>query len=196
MDAKKPSLTPKQRRFVEEYAASDGNAVQAYFRAFGRKNKDGKKRSYVGASVAATRLLKDASIAAELQAAQEAYAKAMRVSKMRSLRELAALAFADPDDLYEPDPDSNGLPRPRSWADIPAAARKAIASVKVKRKRLRAGKDKTEWEVEEVEYRLHSKTEALDKLCRKLGFYANAGDAGEKAPAPLVIGGDADPGAL
>jgi phage terminase small subunit len=167
---KKPGLTLKQRRFVEEYAA-DPNAVQAYFRAFGRLTSKGKRRTYGGAAKSAQRLLQNDAILSELSAALDAWRKRVEVTKERVLAEVAALAFADPDDLYEPDEDNRGLPKARAWRDIPVAARKALQSVKIKRRRLVSDEDETAWEVEEVEYRHHSKPAELDKLCKRLGFY-------------------------
>jgi phage terminase small subunit len=179
------TLTLKQRRFVEEYAA-DGNAVQAYFRAFGRETTKGNRRSYRGAQSQASVLLSNPIILAELEQANGEYARRVRVDKERVLAELAALAFSDPDDIYEPDPDNNDLPAPKRWRDIPAMARKAIQSVKVKRRRLKGDKDATAWEVEELEYRFHSKTDALDKLCKKLGFYG--GEDADTAAGALLRG--------
>lgn len=171
MDAKKPRLTPNQRRFVEEYAGDDGNAVQAYFRAFGRLTRDGKRRSYVAARKQASDLLTLPHIQAEIKAAQDAYAAKVRVSKLRVIRELAAIAFADTGDLFEPDPDNAGLPRPRPWGDVPTATRRAVQTVKVRRKRLKSDRDETTWEVEEIDFKFHPKGDALDKLCKRLGIY-------------------------
>lgn len=180
-------LTLKQRRFVEEYAA-DPNAFQAYVRAFGRYTSKGVLRSYGAAREQARRLLTKPDIQAEIAAAQEAWAARVGVTKERVLSELAALAFADPDDVYEPDSDNGGLPAPKSWRDLPPAARKAIQSVKVRRKRLKADRDSvTQWEVEELEYRFHSKTDALDKLCKRLGFYAAEAPGDQKAQVPVDI---------
>lgn len=177
-------LTLKQRRFVEEYAG-DPNGVQAYFRAFGRNKSDGKPRSYDCASEQARRLLEKPEVQAELARAQEAWQLRVGVNKERVLSELAAVAFADPDDVYEADDDNGGLPRPRSWRDVSPAARKAIQSVKVKRKRLASDSDETAWEVEELEYRFHPKLDALDKLCKRLGLFV-AEDAGDK-PAGVPV---------
>lgn len=41
------------------------------------------------------------------------------------------------------------------------------------------------YEVEEVEYKFASKLDALDKLCKKLGFYA--ADAGEDEAASGAV---------
>lgn len=165
-------LTLKQRRFVEEYAA-DGIAVQAYFRAFGRSTSRGKRRTYRGAQNASSVLLSNPIIQAELAAAQDVWKKRIGIDKERVLNELAAVAFADADDVYEPDEANRGLPIPRPWRDIPPATRKAIQSVKIKRKRLVSDEDETAWEIEELEYRFHPKMDALDKLCKKLGLFAD-----------------------
>ncbi len=180
-------LTLKQRRFVEEYA-TDPNAVQAYFRAFGRDTSKGSRRSYKGAQSQASILLSNPIIQAELEAAQAAWQKRVGVDKARVLAELAAIAFADPDDVYQPDPNNGGMPAPRAWRDIPPAARRAIQSVKVKRRRLANDRDETAWEVEEVEYRFHPKLDALDKLCKRLGLIApdEADDTQKAVPVELV----------
>ena len=154
-------LTEQQLRFCEEYAARP-NACQAYRRAFGPV-------AYNTARTEGPRLLANPAIAAEVEAAREHYRTAVRVDAERVLREVAAVAFADPADLYEPDPSNQGLPTPRPWGDVPPAARKAVASVRVKRKKLKAVGEAA-WEIEELEYRTHSKLDALDKLCRHLGL--------------------------
>ena len=81
-------LTARQKRFVAEYAAGDGNATLAYFRAYGRKTRTGALRTYKGAQNAAAVLLSNPIISAEIEAAQAGYARAVRVSKLRVLREL------------------------------------------------------------------------------------------------------------
>lgn len=167
-------LTAKQKRFVEEYAA-DGNAVQAYFRAFGRNTSKGKKRSYKGAQKQSSLLVSNPIIATEIEAANEEYHRKTRVSKQRVIREVAGIAFLDPDDVFESDPDNDGRPIVKQWKDIPPAARRAIAGLKVKRKRLVSPNDETTWEVEDIDVKFHSKDSALDKLCKRLGFYEDKG---------------------
>ena len=163
-------LNAKQRRFVEEYAA-DKNATQAYFRAYGRKTQKGTKRTYHSAQSAASQLLSNVMIQAELAIAEKAYRDRTRVSKDRVIREIAALAFYDNDDIFEPDPNNNNLPTPRPWDEIPIAARKAIQSVEIDRKRLVSDEDGTAWEIEKIRYKMAPKSAELDKLCKKLGFY-------------------------
>lgn len=179
-----PKLTEKQRRFVAEYAA-DPNAVQAYFRAYGRTKADGKTRSYGVAAESARRLLQKPEIQAELEQAQAEYASRTRVSKGRVLREVSAVAFADPADAFDPDPNGGPL-LARPLHKIPAATRRAIQSVKVKRRRI-AGNGSEVYEVEEVEYKFASKLDALDKLCKRLGFYTDEANAPKDGKAVIIL---------
>lgn len=179
-----PKLTEKQRRFVAEYAA-DENAVQAYFRAFGRTTAKGTTRSYRAAQVNASKLLSTAIIQQELEKAREEYAARVRVSKGRVLREVSAVAFADPADAFDPDPNGGPL-LARPLHKIPAATRRAIQSVKVKRRRI-AGNGSEVYEVEEVEYKFASKLDALDKLCKRLGFYTDEATAPKGGRAVIIL---------
>jgi phage terminase small subunit len=179
-------LTANQKRFVEEYAA-DGNATQAYFRAYGRRTSSGKLRTYRTAQVQASKLLSTPIIAAEVKAAHDAYAARVRVTKARVLREVAAVAFADPADAFDPDPNGGPLVA-KKLHDIPAATRRAIQSVKVKRRRIAGGGNEVYevYEVEEVEYKFASKMDALEKLFKKLGFYAGDPEEAAKTLASVV----------
>lgn len=179
-----PKLTEKQRRFVAEYAA-DPNAVQAYFRAYGRAKADGKTRSYGATAESARQLLNKPEIQAELAHAQAEYARRTGVSKGRVLREVSAVAFADPADAFDPDPNGGPL-LARPLHKIPAATRRAIQSVKVKRRRI-AGNGSEVYEVEEVEYKFASKLDALDKLCKRLGFYSDEATAPKDGRAVIAV---------
>lgn len=177
---KRPMLTANQKRFCEEYIL-DRNAVQAYFRAFGRKARTGKRRSYKGASEAARALLENPGIRAEISAGLKALGRQCKTDAVRWWREVAFIAYADPDDLYEPDDANGGLPVPRPWRELSAAARRTVAAVRVKRRRLKA-EDGEVYEIEELEYRTHPKLEALDKLAKHFGYYK------ELPPLEAVLG--------
>lgn len=159
--AEEPELTERELRFVSEYIA-DPIAVRAYMRAFVCK-------SYNTARTNSSKLLAQANIKAEIDAAREARAKECGASFKRTLRKLASIAFGDPDDLYVADPENGGLPKPRPWDEIPAHARKNITSVKLKRRKLK-GADDCLYEVEELEYKTLDPMAALDKLCKYLGI--------------------------
>lgn len=167
-------LTPKQRLFVTEYVI-DRNGTQAYFRAFGRNKSNGQPRSYHVATEQARRLLAKPEVQRELAAAEADYARRVRVSKLRVLRELALIAFMDPADAYEPDP-SGGMDVPKPMSRITPALRRVIQSSRTKRRRI-VGEGQELYEVEEVEYKFASKQAALESLCKKLGFYKDEGKA-------------------
>ena len=152
-------LTPRQRRFVEEYMI-ENNAVQAYRRAF-------PKCTYGAAATESIKLLKNPQIRRELWAARKAHARRCRVDADRVTRELAAIAFADIRDVFG---DGYEL---RSLDDIPPATRRAIARMTVK---------VTEGGAELVSVSLLPKVEAIDKLARRLNLYR------ELPPLEMVLG--------
>src|SRR5262245_23570980 len=121
-------LTPNQRRFVSEYVV-DRNGTRAYLRAFPGTGYQAARRS-------ASDLLTNPDIRREVEAAAWEHARRCEISARRVLREVAIVAFADVGDVFDADPHT-GLPTPRNWADVPPAARRAVQSVKVKRRRLR-----------------------------------------------------------
>lgn len=159
-------LTANQRRFCLEFGY-DRNAVQAYIRAFGEYTSNGNRRSYKAAADSAQKLLENPGIAAEILAAERAYAKRCGYSNRKVLREIAAVAFADAADVCET--DKTGATVAKTIGKIPVATRKAIQSVKVKRRRIAGAADEV-YEVEEVEYKLADKLVALEKLARRLGL--------------------------
>lgn len=85
------SLTPKQRRFVNEYCV-DENATQAAIRAGYSEN---------GAGQQAHLLLKNIEIAGAIAERMEEVAVAASVTPEMVLREWAKIAFADPNELVD-----------------------------------------------------------------------------------------------
>ena len=155
-----PALTEQQLRFVQEYAA-DPNATQAYRRAF-------PGTTYLTARVEGCKLLTNPNVQAELKAARAEYARRARVSGVRVLKELAGIAFVDPADAFDPDPNGGpGVLRPLH--EIPPAARRAIESVKVKRRLIYAN-ERERVELESAEYKFAPKVPALDKLGKYMGL--------------------------
>ena len=155
-------LTEGELRFCEEYAAAP-SATQAYRRAF-------PGTSAKVASVGAVRLLAKVRVRGHVLKLRKAYLRQVDVDALKTLNELAGVAFADIGDLFEPDPDNGGLPKPRKWADVPPAARRAIQTVRVTRRRLREKGAATEWEIESLEFKAHPKLDALKTLCQYLGL--------------------------
>ena len=85
------SLTPKQRRFVNEYCV-DENATQAAIRAGYSEN---------GAGQAAHKLLKSAEIQAAIKERMEECAVAASITPEMIVREWAKVAFGNPDDIVQ-----------------------------------------------------------------------------------------------
>lgn len=153
--AGKAELTPKQQRFVEEYLA-DCNGTQAAIRA-GYSARTAQEQ--------ASRLLSKVMVQEAIAAGRKKLSTAAEASAERVLREYLALAFSDVGQIL----DFTGTdPHLRPAKDVPEAARRAIQSVKVKRYTEGHGDDAREVEV--TEFRLWSKTDALEKLARHLGL--------------------------
>lgn len=150
-----------ERQFLEEYVANDENAVRAYMKVFGN--------GYKVSSVLSTRLLEEVRIQEELKAVKAEYARRVRVSPAKVLKELALIAFADPGEAFEPDP-SGGQDIPKPMSKITPATRRAIGAAKTKRRRI-VGEGQELYEVEEVAYTFANKIAALDSLCKKLGLF-------------------------
>lgn len=85
------SLTPKQRRFVNEYCV-DENATQAYIRA---------GYAQEGAGQAAHKLLKNAEIQEAIAERMEELAVAASITPEWVVAQWAKIAFADPNDLVD-----------------------------------------------------------------------------------------------
>ncbi len=157
-------LTPRQERFLGEYL-TDLNGTAAYRRAF-------PACSYNTARTEAARLLANPCIRSELAAARRDVKRLTQATAERVIQEIAAIAFADVFDLFDHTPDGLAL---RSFRDVPPEARRAIASLKVKRvvtrTRTTDGGETVTETVDVIQVRLAQKLAALDKLARHLGLY-------------------------
>lgn len=150
-------LTDRQQAFVDEYL-KDLNATAAYKRA-------GYKAQGRAAENNASRLLGNAGVKAAIEAAQAERAQRVKVEGDDVLRELLRVALSDIGQVL----DFSGTdPHLRPCRDIPEAARRAIAAVKVRRYTEGRGDDAREVEV--TEFKLWDKLAALDKLAKHLGL--------------------------
>jgi phage terminase small subunit len=112
-------LNSQQKRFVEEYLVSL-NATDAYRKA------GYKARGYNVAEVNASRLLRNAKVAAVINAAKVERSQRNEISADRVLQEAARLAFLDIRQLY----DDQGTLLPLSqWPDEVAAAVAGIETI-------------------------------------------------------------------
>jgi phage terminase small subunit len=151
-------LTERQAAFVREYLF-DLNATAAYQRA-GYKAASGRS-----AENAASRLLGNVGVQRGIQAGQQAKRARLQLAADQVIDEVRNLAFSDIGDIL----DFNGeQPKMKPANEIPAAARRCIASFKTKR--YVEGKGDDAQVVEITEFKLWDKIAALNKLCAHLGI--------------------------
>ena len=156
------SLSPKQKRFVDEYLL-DLNSTQAAIRA---------GYSLKTAHSAGPRLLENVDVAAAIDAAKSARSESTNINAARVLEEIAHMAFYDPADLMiegEPDADTDaaavvngrevyGLRSPADIKRLPENLRRAIIGW---------GWDRNQ----NFTVKLADKSKALDQLARHLALY-------------------------
>lgn len=140
-------LTAKQKKFVEEYLI-DLNATQAAIRAGYSPNTAQEQSS---------RLLSNVMVKNEIDKAMAERSRRTGISQDRVLRELAKIAFVNPNDVIN---FSDATVKMTSEENLAA-----IASVKVKKIPGEYG-DATEREI-----KLYDKLKALDLLGKHLGIY-------------------------
>ena len=154
------ALTAKQKKFIEEYLI-DLNATQAAIRAGYSPNTAQEQSS---------RLLSNVMVKNEIDKAMAQRSRRTGISQDRVLRELAKIAFVNPNDVIN---FSDATVKMTSEENLAA-----IASVKVKKIPGEYG-DATEREV-----KLYDKLRALDLLGRHLGMFKDKieinGDMGVK----------------
>lgn len=141
-------LTPKQRRFIDEYLI-DLNATQAAIRA-----GYSEKTAYsIG-----VQLLKKLEIQAEIQKRRNRLQNKLEITQERVLQELAAIAFANGAD-YAKVVNSGLLPTVEMipTEELPPEKLPAIAGIKANQYG--------------VEVKLHDKVKALELLGKYLGTF-------------------------
>lgn len=147
------ALTPKQARFAEEYLV-DLNAAAAARRA-GYSPRTADRTGHD--------LLRKPEIAAAIEGGRKAQSERAGLDAERVLREFAAVALADVGDVLD---FTGEHVRLRPAKDIPESARRAIASIKVKRYFEGHGDDAKEVEV--IEYRFWPKLDALREVAARV----------------------------
>jgi phage terminase small subunit len=150
-------MTPKQRRFAEEYLI-DLNAA-AYKRA-------GYRATGHSAEVNASRLLRNAEVQRMIREGQHSRTHRTHLAADRVLNELAAVAFSDITDYCEWGTEGIRL-KPR--AQIPAGV--AASADEVSQSSQDGG-----W----IKLRLTNKNVALDHLSRHLGVCADGQKPGTR----------------
>ncbi len=146
-------LTPRQRRFVEEYLI-DLNATRS-----------AKTAGYAesSASVAGSELLANPKIATAVTIAQAERSARTAINADRVLREVARLAFFDAGEVFDFNGDSITL---KPGKEIPEDARRAIVGVKIRTHKV-LGDSRSET----LEVRLADKRASLELLMRHMGLF-------------------------
>jgi phage terminase small subunit len=163
-------LTIQQIKFCELYAEK-GNATQAFVDAgFEAGSRD-------SAHVLAWRLLRNEGIRELIRTLREEAATAARASVNRIAAALANVAFADRRELFTPE----GLLRPpREWPDDIASA---VESIKFE-------------DGEPSEVKTGRRMDALRALAAWRKMIGADAETPKPPPAPLVVGGEANPDLL
>lgn len=143
-------LTEKQKRFCEEYL-TDLNAAQAAIRS-GYSEDTAKEQ--------ASRLLTNVNVQAYVAELQEIRSKKVECTSEMVLKELMKLGFSNVSDL------KNNWEEFKSWDEIPEEKKHIIQEVETITSKNKEGTETTRLKV-----KLHSKTDALEKIAKHIGFY-------------------------
>jgi len=161
-------LIPKQLKFVEEYL-TDRNAKQAAIRAGYSKRT---------AHSQGQRLLKRPDVKKAIEEAMAIASDRNGATVDRIVTELLAVGISDIGDILDFTGEKVRLREPHK---IPDHARRAISSVKVKRRM--EGMDR----VEIIEFKLWDKMAALDKLGRYRGMFVDRQEITGANGGPLEL---------
>lgn len=154
-------LTPKQKRFVEEYVV-DLNGTQAAIRAgFNAQT----------ANVRGSQLLALDHVRAAIDEAIRERSIRAGITADRVLEELSRIAFSDVGNYVEYGPDGVRI---KDSADVDTRALSEVSEVETK-----AGKN--------TKFKLYDKVAALDKLGRHLGLFNERVEVSGKGGGPVEI---------
>lgn len=165
-----PALTPKQRRFVEEYLV-DLNATQAAIRA----GYSARTARQAGAEALSKPVIAEA-VAAEMQRRETR----SRVKAFRVLEELAPLCYSSLDHYR-----IGRSGHVRLTPDAPPDAMRAVAAIKRKRREIEREDGKPPVVEVETEIKLWDKNTALTNAMKHLGMLIDRHEVSGKGGAPL-----------
>lgn len=170
-------LPPKHAKFVDLYLLDPQNSAKAY------RDAGYKCKSDATAGTNARRLLQNAAVKSEIARRTAEISSKVDVNAARLLQEIKLVAYSDIANLLEEAED--GTARMKPWSEIPEHARRAIASIKVKRYREGTGPDARRVEV--TEFKLWGKTAAHDQIARHLGMFKDRLDVQVSGQVQQVI---------
>ena len=171
MAARRRALTDRQELFCLEYLA-DLNATRAAIRA----GYSARTADRIGPE-----LLGKTWVRQRIETLFAERASRCGVEADRVVKELAVVAFSDMGEVLDFAGDSLRLRKP---SEIPEAARRALASVKVRR--YTEGTGVAAQEVETTEFKLHDKMTALTRLAQHLGLLVKRHEHTGHKGAPIA----------
>ena len=152
-------MNDKHKRFIQEYLI-DLNATQAAIRA-----GYSKKTAYsIG-----QQLLKKLEIQKAIQELQDKRSERLEITADMWLRELWLIDHSDLRNYLDIDPDTGAI-RAKGFDEMPEGTSRALEAIKENRviKEDSDGKKTTVYD--KVEFKLHSKNQALEMIGKHLGF--------------------------
>lgn len=166
------ALTPKQQRFVEEYVV-DFNGAEAARRA-GYSKRSAKE--------IASQLLARPEIAAAVKAAAQKVSHATQLTAEEWWRELGGIVRLDAGDVFDFSGDTITL-KPAN--QIPAHARRAISSIRIRRKT--RVEDEQEVLDEDIDVQFHSKLGGTGQAGKALGILTEKVEHSGKVETAAVM---------
>lgn len=153
-------MTPRQRRFVDEYLV-DLNATQAAIRAGYAPDR---------AHVTGSQLVANSKVARAISVRQIAITRRIERSQDDVAMRLAGIAWTDMTDIAE---WGDGRFVLRDSSELSEAARAAVKTLKVRRRRemVGSGRDAVPWEVESIEVQLDDRLRAAELFGRHIGMW-------------------------
>lgn len=158
---RRPKTYAKFKLLAAEYVATRFNGVQAWLRVFPGANYGTAKKEM-------SKIVTTPDFLAELEIARQEYAERMNCTPGRLTDRLVAIAFADIRDAFTPG-GKGQFDTPVPLTEMDPLTRSAIQVAKAKMGP--KGKGRKKAAVIEVEYKMHSPMEALEKLCKIFGLY-------------------------
>jgi len=162
MPDSKSQLTPKQKRFVEEYLI-DLNATQAIRGGYSKKRAD---------QIACENLRKP-EIQKAVQKAMAERSQRTEITQDRVLRELAVLGFSNLEDFVEWGPDGIRIKDANELSPEQRACVAEVSETVTKQGRT-------------VRFKLHNKTSALEMIGRHLKMFTDKLRLGGDQDAPPI----------
>lgn len=169
MKDKETGLSDKQKMFCNEYMI-DLNATQAAIRA-GYSERSAQAISIETLSIPL--------VQAYIQKLKTKRAERLEITQDMVLRELAKIGFSNIQDYIQEGNQIDDI----SKLDKDKAA--PVESIKVKV--TSGGGEGAEWTSKEVQFKLHDKLSALEKIAKHIGFFKEDNDQLNKPIAHTVI---------